>query len=466
MPVPIICLDARLRQFCAALRRCFSKPQHKYLVTVLLALMLCQEPRTLSGLLRQVANGQSLSGLSRFVSEAPWSAEEVAGAWMERWVEQMVSLVEAEHARQRRERPRRPGRPRTTVVTGYLIGDDSTQHKPKGEKMEGLGRHHATSERGRVPGPSLVQGLYVLLGRHCPLAPQMYRQKAVCEREGVPFRSKVDIMETLILTFEPVDGTLTHVLLDAWYTSKRIWRAARERGFLITSGLKCNRSLRVADPHSTRGWLWQRLDEYATQLTAEQYQKVTWPNQCEQREVYVHVVRTQVRKLYTCQVIIARPTLDCPPDEVRYWASSDLEADPLTLVQHVAARWTIEVFFGDAKDLLGLDHYQLMSATAILRFWTLVAAAYAFLDEERARLRDEWHRHVTIGETRARYSIFTGSICLTGFITGFRPASPHTSYIIFLLRDLQKCKDRDRLSPLLFVADSKVHLLATGRYVS
>ncbi|MCP4308257.1 MAG: transposase [bacterium] len=400
MSVPIICLDARLRQFCERFRGCFSKPQYKYLVTVLLALMLCHEPRTLSGLLRQVAEGQSLSGLSRFMSEAPWSAAEVAGAWIEGFHEQMAAAVEAEHARQRRKRPKRAGRPRATVVTGYLIGDDSTQHKPKGKQMGGLGRHHSTTERGRVPGHSLVAGLYLLLGRRCPLVPQMYSQKTVCEREGVPFRSKVDIMETIILTFEPVAGTLTHVLLDTWYTSKRIWRAARNRGFLITSGLKCNRSLRIEDPQAERGWRWQRVDEYATELTAEQYQKVTWPSQSEQREVYVHVVRTRVRKLYTCQVVIGRSTLDCPPDEVRYWASSDPEADLLTLVKHIATRWTIEVLFSDAKDLLGLDQYQLMDATAVVRFWTLAMAAYFFLDQERARLREERQTHVTIGDAR------------------------------------------------------------------
>lgn len=400
MSVPIICLDARLRQFCERFRGCFSKPQYKYLVTVLLALMLCHEPRTLSGLLRQVAEGQSLSGLSRFMSEAPWSAEEVAGAWIEGFHEQMAELVEAEHARQRRRRPRRPGRPRTTVVTGYLIGDDSTQHKPKGKKMAGLGRHHSTTARGRVPGHSLVAGLYLLLGRRCPLAPQMYRQKAVCEQGGVPFRSKVDIMESIILGFEPVAGTLTHVLLDTWYTSKRIWRAARERGFLITSGLKCNRSLRIEDPQAERGWRWQRVDEYALRLPAHQYHKMLWPSQTEKREVYVHVVRTRIRKLYTCQLVIARPTLDCPPDEVRYWASSDLEADLLTLVKHIATRWTIEVLFSDAKDLLGLDQYQLMDATAVVRFWTLAMAAYFFLDQERARLREERQTHVTIGDAR------------------------------------------------------------------
>jgi hypothetical protein len=61
-------------------------------------------------------------------------------------------------------------------VTGYLIGDDSTIEKRKGKKMEGLGRHHSTSEDKRVPGHSLVESLYVLLGRRCPLAPQLYRR--------------------------------------------------------------------------------------------------------------------------------------------------------------------------------------------------------------------------------------------------------------------------------------------------
>jgi hypothetical protein len=398
MSVPIICLDARLRQFCETFRRCFSQPQFKYLVTVLLALMLCQETHTLTGLLRQVAAGQSVSGLSRFLSQSPWSAEDVAGVWIKRFHEQMARQVAAEHERQRRRRAKGQGRPRQTVVSGYLIGDDSTQHKPKGQKMGGLGHHYSTTVEQRVTGHSLVQSLYVLLGRRCPLAPHMYRQQAVCQREGVPFQSKVDMMETTIRDFQPVANTLTHVLMDSWYTCKRIWRAARQRGFLITSGLKANRWLWVTDAQGRGHWM--RLDEYAAHLPPEQYQKLTWPSQDEPRTVYVHVVRTRVRKLYACQVIIARFALDCPLKAVRYWASSDLDADAPTLLRHIAARWDIEVLFSDAKDLLGLDHYQLMEATAILRFWTLVMAAYTFLDEERARLHDEWLCHITLGDAR------------------------------------------------------------------
>ena len=86
--------------------------------------------------------------------------------------------------------------------------------------MEGLGVHHSTTEEKRVLGYNLVENLYVLLGRRCPLAPQLYRQQVVCEKEGVPFQSKIARMEQTIRTFDPVAGTLTHVLLDSWYSAK------------------------------------------------------------------------------------------------------------------------------------------------------------------------------------------------------------------------------------------------------
>jgi hypothetical protein len=310
----------------------------------------------------------------------------------------MQSQVEAEQQRQRQALPRRRGRPKPPVVTGYLIGDDSTIEKRKGKKMEGLGRHHSTSEDKRVPGHSLVESLYVLLGRRCPLAPQLYRQQGVCTAEGVPFQSKIDLMETTIRTFEPVAGTVTHVLLDTWYSAKRLWRTARQRGFFITSGLKSNRWLRVEDATAPNGWVWQQLSDYLAHLSASDYIQLKWPRRDE--DAYVHIVSTRVRKLYRCQVVIVRQSLDTPLSQARSWASSDLEASPERLLAHIATRWDIEVLFGDSKEELGVDQYQLMSATAIVRFWTLAMLAYVFLEEERDRLQTQWQRHVTIGKAR------------------------------------------------------------------
>src|SRR5918997_4809171 len=207
MRVPIICMDGRLRDFAATFRSCFSRPQHRYFEIVLLALLLCQEAKTLTGLVRHVAVQVTLSGLSRFLAKAPWSTAEVAQTWRTRFDIQVAPLVAAEQVRQQAAQPPRRGRPKAPVVTGYVIGDDSTMHKVRGKKMAGLGKHSSTTAGTRVVGHSLVQGVYVVQGRHCPLEPQLYRQKAVCATEQVSFQSKIDLMDTLIGTFQPLPGT-------------------------------------------------------------------------------------------------------------------------------------------------------------------------------------------------------------------------------------------------------------------
>jgi hypothetical protein len=47
------------------------------------------------------------------------------------------------------------------------------------------------------------------------------------------------------------------------------------------------------------------------------------------------------------------------------------------------------------KDLLGSDHYQVMPAQAILRFWTLTACLLAFPEEQRAQ-----NHSLTCGDIR------------------------------------------------------------------
>src|SRR6266851_8442430 len=58
---------------------------------------------------------------------------------------------------------------------------------------------------------------------------------------------------------------------------------------------------------------------------------------------------------------------------------------------------------GEKKEITSnsyLSLYQLMSASAILRFWALALLVYVFLEEEQQRLRASWQRPVTIGEAR------------------------------------------------------------------
>ena len=74
--------------------------------------------------------------------------------------------------------------------------------------MGGLGQHYSNTEKKVVTGHCLFTGLYRLLGQRCPLPAQLYRQKSVCEQEGVPFQSKIDMAIKQIQDFVPVRGPI------------------------------------------------------------------------------------------------------------------------------------------------------------------------------------------------------------------------------------------------------------------
>ena len=398
MPQPIHIQDARLTQYMCLFRHVFSLPQWKYFVTVLLGLLHCDERRTLSALLRHVAVKVTIFGLCYFLREAPWSVDELTAVRQAHFYVQAAPLVAAAHAEQRTQRLRRPGRPKPTVVTGYLIIDDSTHAKRYARAQEGLGSHHSGTEKKVVKGHSLYQSVYLLEGRQLPLTPRMYRRKVTCEAEDVPFLSKIDMAYEEVTTFEPPPDTHTHLLIDTWYMARHIWQAARRRGWDVSGGLKCNRVMRIIDPDGTRRWV--RVDEYVAGLTADDFDEVIWPTEDGDKVVYAHLVKTWVRKLGPCQVLIVKLDPDDDLEHTHYWATSRLDDTLEQVIGHVSQRWTIEILFADFKELMGSDHYQMRSAQAIVRFWALGLCLYQFLDEVRATHRLIWGEHLTLGQAR------------------------------------------------------------------
>jgi len=400
MPIPIVCLDESLRQYVTAFAAVFSAPQAQHLVTVLLGLVLAPERRTLSGLRGRVVGAGSLSALSRFVAGAPWEAAALAETWQARFRAQLAPRIQAEHARQRAARPRRRGRPAATRVTAFAIFDDSTIAKhAQGQtagRMEGVGRHYSTTAGGLVEGHSLFTGLLFVLGRRCPLPPRLYRQRAVAEAEGAPFRSKVDLAVEAVAALVPPPGADTHVLVDAWYTCHRLWRAALARGFAITGGLKANRWLRLPDPDAPGKHRRVRLSAYVAGLTPADFTAVDWRG----KRVAAHLVRTFVYKLGACQILVVKGSAEAPAASARCWATSDLAADVAAVAGYAATRWEVETYIEEGKELLGLDHYQLTRADGVERFWHLVACAYLHLDEVRAGLAAAGDADATLGDAQ------------------------------------------------------------------
>jgi len=397
MAQPIIIQDATLRNYLCEFRDVFTAPQWKYFVTVLMGFIHCQASRTLCGLLREVAALVTVSGLSRFLISPAWSVEELAEARYVWFCAEVTPLVAEAHAHLRSQRPKRKGRPSPTVVTGYLILDDSTHVKRYAKKMSGLGWHYSSTDQRTMPGHSLFEGVYVVEEHQYPLSPQLYRQKSVCEREGVPFQSKVDLAEKVILEFEPLPDTHTHVLIDNWYVNKRIWKAVKARQWDLTGGLKKNHKLRTTDVEGQL--IWMAVADYAAELPREAFQPVLWPNQDGGQTVYAFLIRTRVKKLGVCQVLIVKTSLDDPGENARFYITTSCSDSLEQVVQAMARRWTVETLFADFKELMGSDQYQLHSADAIIRFWALGLCLYQYLDSLRHRLKRIYAQDVTLGQT-------------------------------------------------------------------
>jgi Transposase DDE domain len=398
MPQPINLQDVRLAQYLRLFSEVFSLPQWKYFVTVLLGLLHCDERHTLSALLRQVVVKVTIFGLCHFLRRSNWSVEALTRVRQRYFYAQIAPRVAAAHAKQRAQRPVQVGRPKSTLVTGYLIMDDSTNAKPWAERQEGLGQHYSSTEKKTVNGHSWFQSLYLLEGRQLPLTPQLYRRQMTCVAEGVPFASKIDLAYHDLVNFEPPAETHTHVLVDSWYMARRLWRTARQRGWDISGGLKSNRFMRLNPAEGGSSWV--EVRHYAASLTAEDFQPVTWPTQNGEKLVYAHLVTTWVRKLGPCQLLIVKLDPNDPVEKCRYFVTSRVTDTLEQVVDHLAKRWTIELLFADCKELMGADQYQMRSAQAIVRFWALGLCLYQFLDEIRATHLHHCGKRLTLGQAR------------------------------------------------------------------
>ena len=397
MAQPIIIQESIFRNYLIGLQDAIRPSQWKYFVTVQMGLVHCQASRTLSGLLRSVATWVTVWQLSRFLVSPRWTTSGLADERYRVFAMEVQPLVIAAHEEQRQQRVKRRGRYRATVVTGYLIFDDTTHVKRYAQKMGGQGRHYSSVDKCTMPGHSMFQGLYLVEGHQYPLDPQMYIQKHVCETENQPFRSKVDMALDVVEHFAPLEQTRTHVLVDSWYVSKKMWKSVKQRDWDLTGGLKCNRKLRIVNVEGELEWM--RLDDFADELSEDQFQAVEWPSLEGERTAYVHLLRTRIKKLGACQLLIVKPSADAPGDQARFFVTTRLQDNIHQVVQAVALRWTVETLFADFKELMGSDQYQLHTAEAIRRFWALGLCLYQFLDSLRHRLQRLLKRHVTLGET-------------------------------------------------------------------
>jgi hypothetical protein len=114
--------------------------------------------------------------------------------------------------------------------------------------------------------------------------------------------------------------------------------------------------------------------------------ELNWPSAKGGQKKYAHLVCTWIRTSRPTLLLITCHNPDEPLASIRYWGSTNLNLDAQLLVDILPIPWEVETFFEYEKDLLGSDHYQVMTAKAILRIWTLTACMVYFLEKQRSEM--------------------------------------------------------------------------------
>jgi SRSO17 transposase len=263
-----------------------------------------------------------------------------------------------------------------TVI--YLILDDSTRRK-HGKRMEAVGNIRDSLTGCIVKGHQYVIAVLRVGDYTIPFGVELYVKQEQCPGLGLPFRKTTEMAAELIRAFEAPKGVKVVVLFDNFYLCPKVKQACEQKGFHYVSTLKDNRNLHKNGRKLKTGTYKKNrfrrgLREVLTLGNGEQltYVDADWIDVHGLRPL--HVVLSRKRK---DQRILAVVTDD-----------PDMTADEI--LRTYGNRWWIEVFFKDAKQLLGLGQYQNRPYRAAVIHLHLVCFAHALLTHLRIeRAADE-----------------------------------------------------------------------------
>lgn len=169
-------------------------------------------------------------------------------------------------------------------------------------------------------------------------------------------------------------GCRVYVLFDAWYDGHQLHTFIRSHGWHWICATRYNR---VVNDRPLSQW-WSHLGHQ--RITRVRVRSATRSHTYLTRHV-VGRLRRYPDPVVATRSVSKRDRRDRTP---AYFLSSDTSLSVQTILKYYGYRWQTEVDNWYLKERFGLADYRVQSLEAILRWHTLVFAAYAFAQYRRA----------------------------------------------------------------------------------
>ena len=307
------------------------------------------------------AVGVTYHRLHQFLTEAPWSAEQVN----ERRLLVMNQCSQ------------------TKISRGFTLIVDDSGHRKSGNFTAGVGRQYI-GEIGKTDNGIVVVTTHLYDGKKSlPLDIELYQHASSLPegKKDSSFKKKPELALELIDRCKHRGYRPGIVLIDAGYGNNKTFLLELEKRELkYIGGLAKNRKVIIA--HESNATVEIRLDTLAESLPDDAFIPIELELE-NKRTVWVATRDVEVSQMEgkrTIAIVMNASTLNSASDIDYFITNVDsIIATPKWIVTTYSQRNWVEVFYREAKGWLGLKEYQVRDYRSLLRHFILVFWAYTFI---------------------------------------------------------------------------------------
>jgi SRSO17 transposase len=366
----IIRVPPILDQFFRPLQPCFHWDHGAYFRLLVLVIAFAWGRRNVANLYRYLDPIHHRSRFNNFFLVSRWDAEAAL--------------------RQKAQELLRSCRPRKGEML-YLIIDDSKKAK-RGRSMEAVAIMKDPTTEAYIHGHQYVGAILVFRDYVIPYGIRLYVKPEDARALGLPFYKTTQLAAQLIRELQAPAGVQVMVLFDTYYLCRTVVKACHEQRFSFVSTLKSNRNL------FKLGWQ-LKAGRYGRNLLHRRRTEtlvISKPHGSA-RYRFVDAGWLAVSTLGQVHVAFSRKGSE---KKILGLVTDAPDLSAAELIRTYDKRWTIEQFWKDAKQLLGLGQYQNRSYRAAVIHLHLVCFAYALLTHlclQRAGAQGQRKSHKAAG---------------------------------------------------------------------
>lgn len=187
--------------------------------------------KTVFQIRRSTRETRHLSCMTKFLDESPWCplTVRIGAAFSLGWINKIKKI--------------RAKQGDTRAITFLIIDDTQSKRDIATRKMEGLDFHFSHSDGKSVWSHCIVSAHVVSEGYSFAFDYRSYFRDSYCKENGLKFKSKNDLAIELIDEYETLSDEQVYVLVDSWYTSKKLIETCSTKGYHLIGGLRTNRKI-------------------------------------------------------------------------------------------------------------------------------------------------------------------------------------------------------------------------------